>query len=284
MMQMDSERLQELALTVALGAADDDELQEFQNLQKKHPAEAARELAHAHSVAANLALTLPEQAPPESVKRRLLRNVESIEAAVARSTASIRSLESKRASRPFSPRYSRVLAWAAVFLIVILGYGNYAIRERAGHLVEEVRNLQAQLDERQATISLLQTQLATQQRILQVVNAPRLQFVDLQSTKTDKRGSGRVLMDHGARRAVFFAENLPGLEADKDYELWYIAGSTPVPAGVFQVDANGAAAFEISGLPEKLSGIHTFAVTVEQKGGVPVPTLSQMVLAGKVSA
>jgi anti-sigma-K factor RskA len=279
---MDLEKLKELALTVALGAADDEEVQEFQSLQKQYPVEADKELAQAHSVVANLAFTLPEQTPPESVKRRLMRNVAAIEAAV--STASIRPIESKKPIRSFAPRYSRVLAWAAVFLIVILGYANYAVREQAGRLFEEVRNLRAQVDERQEMVDQLQTQLATQQRIIQVMNAPRVQFVDLQSTKTDKRGRGRVLMDHTAARAVFFAEDMPGLEGDKDYELWYIAGSTPVPAGVFRVDENGAATFEISGLPKTLNQIHTFAVTVEKRGGVPVPSLDQMVLAGKVSA
>jgi len=281
---MDLEKLKELALTVALGVADDEEVQEFQSFQKQYPAEANKELAHAQSVVATLAFTLPEQTPPESAKRRLMRNVATIEAAVARSTASIRSLESKKSYRTFSPRYSRVLAWAAVFLIAILGYGNYAVREQAGRLAGEVQNLQAQLDERQAMVAQLQTQLATQQRIIQVMNSPRVQFVDLQSTQAGKPGRGRVLMDHNAGRAVFMVGNLPGLTPDNDYELWYIVGNTPVPAGVFQVDEHGVAAFEISGLPESLSGIHTFAVTIEEKGGVPVPTLSQMVLAGKVTA
>ncbi len=281
---MDLEKLQELALSVALGAADEEEIQEFQSLQKQYPAEANKELSRAQSVAANLAFALPEQTPPESVKRRLMRNVEIIETSVARSTASIRSIESKKPAGSFSPRFGRVLAWAAVFLIAMLGYGNYAIRQQAGRLAEEVQNLQTQLDERQATVTQLQTQLATQQSIIHVMRSPRLQFVDLQSTKNDKQGRGRVMMDHQSARVVFFAENMPGLESDKDYELWYIVGSTPVPAGVFQVDENGAATFEISGLPKTLNEIHTFAVTVERKGGVSSPTLDQMVLAGKVSA
>lgn len=281
---MDLEKLKELALSVALGAADDDDVEEFRRFQEKHPAEAARELSQAHSLFASLALTLPEQTPPESVKRRLMRNVETIEAAVARSTASIRSLESKKPSVLVSPRYSRVLAWAAVFLIAILGYGNFAARDQAGRLGTEIKILQAELDERQSTINQLHAQLVQQHSIMEVMNAPRVQFVDLQSTTTGKQSRGRVLMDHSAKRAVFFAEALPGLATDKDYELWYIVGNTPVPAGVFQVDESGTTTFEISGLPENLSGIHTFAVTIEQKGGVPVPTLSQMVLAGKVSA
>ena len=281
---MDLEKLKEVALTVALGAADDEEVQEFQSFQKQHPAEADKELARAHGVVVNLAFTLPEQTPPESVKRRLMRNVATIEAAVARSTASIRSIESKKPLQTTSRGYSRVLAWAAVFVIALLGYGNFAFRDQANRLAGEIQTLQAQLDERQATIIQQSNQLAQQKRIMQVMIAPRVQFVDLQSTQSGKPDRGRVLMDHDRGRAVFFADNLPGLADDKDYELWYIVGSTPVPAGVFQVDENGAASFEISGLPKTLNEIHTFAVTVERQGGVSAPTLDQMVLAGKVSA
>jgi len=281
---MDLERIQELALTVALGAADDDEAREFQSYLEKHPQEASQELRRAQKLAADLALTVPPQTPPDAVKRRLLRNVETIEAAVTRSKASIRPLDSKKPGGAFSPRFGRILAWAAIFLTVILGYGNFALREQAARLAGEVQTLKTQLEERQTAITQLQTQLAAQQRIFQVIHSPRVQFVDLQSTVSGAESHGRVLMDHNARRAVFIAGNLPGLAADKDYELWYIAGNTPVPAGVFQVDANGAVTIEVSGLPADLSGIHTFAVTVEQKGGVPAPTLSQMVLAGKVRA
>lgn len=281
---MDLEKLKELALTVALGVADDEEVQELQSFQKQFPAEADKELAHAHSVVANLAFTLPEQLPPESVKRRLMRNVATIEAAVARSTASIRSIESKKPIQATSRGYSRALAWAAVFVIALLGYGNFAFRDQANRLAGEIQALQTQLTERQATITQQSDQLAQQKRIMQVMIAPRLQFVDLQSTQAGKQNRARVLMDHGTSRAVFCADNLPGLAADKAYELWYIVGSTPVPAGVFQVDENGTASFEISGLPKTLNEIHTFAVTIERKEGVLAPTLDQMVLAGKVSA
>jgi anti-sigma-K factor RskA len=158
-----------------------------------------------------------------------------------------------------------------------LGYGNLSLRD-------QLNKLRLQLEQKEAQVVQLQTQLAQQRSMMQVVGAPRVQVVELQSTKPDRNSRGRVLVNRNAARAIFFAENLPALAADQDYELWYIAGSTPVPAGVFQVDANGAAVVEVTGLPEDLSGIHTFAVTLERKGGVPVPTLDQMVLAGKVSA
>jgi anti-sigma-K factor RskA len=65
------------------------------------------------------------------------------------------------------------------------------------------------------------------------------------------------------------------------YELWIIAKAAPVPAGIFQVDAQGRAVFR---LPPGLqyADVKTFAVTREPEGGTQAPT-GPMVLAGAVS-
>jgi hypothetical protein len=284
---MDTEKIQELALVVALGVADEAEMREFQNALKQDPAEAGEELRIARRIVESMAYGLPEQSLPASLKQRLMRNVQTIEGVVSRTAASIRPIESKKPAPGFQFRISRVLAWAAVFLLAALGYGNLSLRDQSRRLLDEMKGLQAQLAERQTTIAQLESQLAQQQRILQVVSSPRLLLVELQSTRPGDKSSGRVMIerptDGDALRAVFSAQNLPALAADRDYELWYIAGNTPVPAGIFQVNASGATTFEITQLPSDLREIHTFAVSLEPKGGVPQPT-GPIVLAGKISA
>ena len=92
---------------------------------------------------------------------------------------------------------------------------------------------------------------------------------------------GRIVWHAGRGEAVFVASGLAAAPAGKAYELWIIARATPVPAGVFQVDAQGRVVFRLpAGL--ELRGVKTFAVTVEPAAGVPAPT-GAMVLAGAVS-
>jgi len=281
---MDIERIQDLALTLALGAADENELREFHDLLKKHPAQANDELKHARRLANSLVHSLREQPLPAALKQRLLRNVQTIE---ARSTATIRPLDLKKPITIFQPRLGRMLAWAAVFLIFALGSGSLYFRDQSRRLADELNGLRTQLAERQATVTQLESQLALQQRIIQVMNSPRLLLVELQSTQPEIKSTGRVFIDRpadgGTLRAVFSAQNLPALAADRDYELWYITGNTPVPAGIFQVNETGATTFEITQFPNDLQGIHTFAVSLEPKGGVSQPT-GPILLAGKVSA
>jgi anti-sigma-K factor RskA len=80
---------------------------------------------------------------------------------------------------------------------------------------------------------------------------------------------------------VSLAENLKALPEDEDYELWVIdENQTPVAAGVFHVDANGKVKMDFK--PSRLvKTAGMFAVTQEIKGGVPSPTMKNMVLAGK---
>ncbi len=70
------------------------------------------------------------------------------------------------------------------------------------------------------------------------------------------------------------------ITADRDYQLWIIDPKykSPVDAGVVRADANGSlrVAFKAK---EYINDAKTFAVTEEVKGGSPVPTLKNLVLA-----
>ena len=65
----------------------------------------------------------------------------------------------------------------------------------------------------------------------------------------------------------------------KQFQLWAIVDGTPVDAGVF--DANSESTLIKLKQSEKPA---VFAVTIENKGGSPTPTLDQMVLIGNVQS
>jgi anti-sigma-K factor RskA len=81
---------------------------------------------------------------------------------------------------------------------------------------------------------------------------------------------------------VLVVENLPALPPGRDYQLWVLdpPKGAPISAGVFQVDANGAARVAFTAV-ETVAEPAQFAVTEEQQGGVPSPTMEKLVLAGK---
>jgi anti-sigma-K factor RskA len=101
--------------------------------------------------------------------------------------------------------------------------------------------------------------------------------VALAALKAPPGAQGYAFVDPRSQKAVFVAANLPQLAADRTYELWFIAGGKPVPAGTFGVDANGrSGTVTVSGVADR---VQAWAVTVEPRGGVPQPT-GTMVLKG----
>jgi hypothetical protein len=88
----------------------------------------------------------------------------------------------------------------------------------------------------------------------------------------------RMLWSRSRREALLVAAGLPPAPEGMGYEVWVIGQGAPVPAGVFQVDSEGAAVFRLPDLPETAVA-KTFAVTLEPAAGTPAPT-GPMVLAG----
>ena len=80
---------------------------------------------------------------------------------------------------------------------------------------------------------------------------------------------------------LLVVQGMPPTPAGKAYELWAIPpGANPIPAGVFTVDAKGAASLRVSPVAAGTE-VETFAVTLEPAAGVPAPT-GAMYLAGKL--
>lgn len=80
---------------------------------------------------------------------------------------------------------------------------------------------------------------------------------------------------------LLVVENLPVLEAGKDYQLWVLDPSiaAPVSAGVFKVDAEGKV--RITFKPDQaIANAAKFAVSLEKEGGVLSPTMDQIVVIG----
>lgn len=80
--------------------------------------------------------------------------------------------------------------------------------------------------------------------------------------------SGAVATAHWSASvgsAVLVADGLEPLSDDKTYELWFVRGDEPVPAGLFEADAGDATALLEGAMHEG----DVIAVTVEPAGGSP---------------
>lgn len=75
------------------------------------------------------------------------------------------------------------------------------------------------------------------------------------------------------QEGVLTVVNLPALEANKDYQLWFLEpqNEVPVDAGVFRVDGRTGEARLTFKPTRPVRAVDKFAVSLERRGGVPKP-------------
>jgi anti-sigma-K factor RskA len=89
---------------------------------------------------------------------------------------------------------------------------------------------------------------------------------------------GRVFVNPKAG-VLLLASNLPAPPEGKTYEMWLIPKTgNPVPAGLFQSDAQGSA-LHMQRVALDVASTRAVAVTLEPAGGVPQPTSQPVIVA-----
>ena len=85
------------------------------------------------------------------------------------------------------------------------------------------------------------------------------------------QGSGAFVVAPDARRVHLSLAQLPPLGQGRVYQLWMLGPEAPVSVGTFEVDANGRAELDFSGLAwsPNYTGV---AITPEPQGGLPTPS------------
>jgi anti-sigma-K factor RskA len=159
-----------------------------------------------------------------------------------------RTLEALRTVSPVikTPRRSIFVPWlaAAASLAIATAFGAYTIAQR--HNASEA------------------------QSFVVVMTADDLQRVDLAGQPAAPGAAARAFWSrsHGL---IFTASKLPPLPSGRTYQVWIIAGQTPIGAGLVKpaIDGSVRAYFDA---PPGLVRAAAFAVTIEPDGGMPAPT------------
>lgn len=97
----------------------------------------------------------------------------------------------------------------------------------------------------------------------------------LASVEAPDGASLRIVWSESKGEFAFLASDLPGLPADRTYELWFIGDADPIKAGLFD-DGDGEPV-EISG--ELAGPPAAWAVSVEPSGGSDAPTTTPIYVA-----
>lgn len=253
---MNEQEFAELAAAHALGALSDADERRFAEALVEHP----EWLAIAdddHDTVAFLADGLSPVAPPPALRAALLQQIATVpqdggEAPASPDATAVADAETQPTSAPApaaAPWRRRIFALAAgLALIVGAGVATTTV----------ISQLQ-----RPASVVALN----------EIRSAP-----DAEQAKV-RLDSGATATAHWSGevgKAVLVASGLDDLGADKSYELWFVRGDEPIPAGVFDAGDGTATAL----LDQPMHAGDVIAVTIEQAGGSPsgLPTTDPIIV------
>jgi len=231
----------ELSAGHALNALSPDDERAYQDALRSHPDWEEVALRDAATVDV-LADAVAPVAPPIDLRSRLLRAIDpepvAQTAPVSETPAAPPTEVVQMVQRRAWTRGVFALV-ASVALLIGIGWGTGAV---------------SNLWRTPAAVTALQ----------QIEKAP-----DASSAQVDFEGG--VATAHWSQsvgKVVLVAEGLPQIPGDRTFELWFVRGDTPIPAGTF--DAEGSAgATTTAQLTGTMQPGDTIAVTIEPAGGSP---------------
>ena len=263
---MIEERMEEQAGLYVLGVLTPEETRAFEAALARN-AELQQFVATLRDSRDALAGSLPQVTPPAALKKKILAQIEAEEKVIPMSSRTQRP-----ESRTFWLPWALAACLAIFCLISLLRQKNDEQAKRLASLDQMADSLRAETQDLKQTVASLQ----------ETNRLAGLRIAMLNSMLSDSPKAIAVsLWDSQQQRGVFVVQNLKPLPVDRDYQLWVIDPkySVPVSAGVFQVDAQGNMRLSFKA-DKQIESALKFAVTLEPKGGLPVPTLKNLVLIG----
>src|SRR6185503_14829781 len=107
-----------------------------------------------------------------------------------------------------------------------------------------------------------------------------MRAVALQNTDAAPTASGFVIISADGQNGVLVVDELPELDAQREYQLWLVRNGNNTSAAVFSVDESGYRGMRIEA-PETLLAYSSVRVTIEPTGGSAHPT-GESVLIGSL--
>jgi anti-sigma-K factor RskA len=233
----------------------------------------ATEVASLRGVMLALPYALPQMDPPASLRDRVLR--------ATGATGTVRLVPGKpdRPAVETARTASRlgmlaISGWlsAAALLVLSVALGGTATSLRRDLQAAHVRldAVQSQLEAAGRQLAASRDETTAVRTRLAVLTAP--DGIELSLVAQASAGSARARAFMSRTRGVLLAAtNLPAIPDDRTYQAWFLTRGTPISAGLFRPDDQGAATAMLSGVPDGVDATG-FAVSLEPAGGVPAPT------------
>jgi anti-sigma-K factor RskA len=217
--------------------------------------------------------------PSSSVKDKLMASLPAKTGTVATPEANgspAKVVEMKPVAEQRSS-FSKLAIAASWGLFLLAGAFAVYLYNGNQQLKSDVATLQQNAAKSDQQIGELAKEVSSYQLYRQLKSDPSLTTVALASVKPDEDFQAEVFWNKTSGELFIDPSYLPQIPIGKQYQLWFLIDGKPIDAGM--INLTNAASIQKM---KECKGAQMFAITVENEGGSPTPTLEQMIVAGKV--
>ena len=112
---------------------------------------------------------------------------------------------------------------------------------------------------------------------LQILREGSNKVIAMKGTDKSPQSLANIIYNPEQQKTYLDIKNMPAPPTGKQYQLWALVDGQPVDMGVCDIVLNNGFQ-EVPFIPNA----GAFAVTIENQGGSPTPTLEEMVVIGNV--
>lgn len=276
-----------------LGLADDIEREEFERMCAAHAEVRAARVAFEQSLEENMMGNVLQ--PPSNLKSKLFSTIEMGKEAdtpgysgdsgappVVPPVKAFRPIKGQSADARIGVReagWQRLVAAAAVILLLFSTALNFYFFNRYRQYKEEFQALVQSQSVLASHNQVLQTRLLDYEKAVEMMKDPDMAIVKMPAipTSPDPTSATTVYWDTVTKDVYLAVSKLPQPASGQQYQLWAMVDGKPVDAGVFDI-VEGPGMTKMKNIPRA----QAFAITLEKKGGSPVPSLDKLYVMGKV--
>jgi anti-sigma-K factor RskA len=236
-----------------LGLASDEERKEFEQMCTQYPevlaARTSFELALEKQAMEN-AIT-----PSADVKSKIFDQISG--------TGKVVSIKSE--STPVRKiNWSKYSVAASLILLAGSLYYNISLFNKNKEIKKNYDNTLAKLNDMEKDIQILQQN-------------PNVKMASMKGMEISPASYATVYWDTTSHDVYLLTNNLPIPASDKQYQLWALLNGKPVDLGVFDIKKE-----RLLIQAKNTQGAEAFAITLENKGGSPTPTMEKIYVMGKL--
>ena len=166
-----------------------------------------------------------------------------------------------------TPMWAKFAAAASIVLALLLGWH-----------ANKINTMKADANQMAERMDTLKKEMDYTNEIAQVYRNPAMKVIHLKGLDKSPQSAVTALWDVNTNDVMLDVRNLPKPPAGKQYQLWSIVNGTPVDIGMLDSEYEG----KILKMKQTKAGPVAFAITLENEGGSPVPTMDQMFVMGSV--